>query len=1195
MCKISFSAAFVLLAFLWSALVRAAGLPGIEMPATEEERRRTKPGRDARGPSGRPRRGVLSAGLACAVAVGLLGPAGALQAQDAAGVPAGMVAPDQGRVARIAVAIEEDGIPADGQSPARLEVSVFDGNGGPAPDGTVVSFEASGGRFQLPDAGGDAPLRVRGDLDGRMPGFQVRTQGGRARAWLLAPNEPQAVRLRVSAGAVQAEGVIRFVPELREMIAVGLVEGVLTFDAGRPLRIEQASANDGFEDVIRRWSRRSGDGRRGAAARTAFFLKGKVRGDALLTMAFDSDKPADRALFRDLDPERWYPVYGDASVTGFDARSSSRLYLRLDKDRHYLLYGDFATGAGFSQATGQGGVASLRVRDLGQYNRALTGLRGHAEGERGVLNVFAANDDLRQVVEEFPGRGLSGPFTVSNASHAVIGTERVEVVVRDRNAPSRIVSVRPLMRFDDYTFEPFSGRILLTAPVPSVDADLNPVSLRITYEVSQGGESFWVYGADGQYRPGGPLEFGGSVVRDHNPLAPYRLESANATVRLGERTWLRGEVARTRSRAGGAGGTIYTLVPGPDGDAAVSGDAWRAELGHEGERLAALAWYGQSDAAFNNPASSWLGGRRQAGIDAEWVLADTSRDGGAAEAADAADAADATEGDGRRWTLYAQGSYIEDRIGDARRGQAQAGVRRQAGALRLEAGLSRVSERAGDAVGNGLVVPGNIAAPYGIGVVSPGLGGGFFGGTTTALTPGTGQTLYNTGSSWSTGYGSWVGNGLAGVPVEYTALRLAAAWQVSRNWQLGGDIEQDIIGSDFRRAGVGIGWQADERLRLYGRYERNTGLATVATRTQGVDPLTGEAVGGANRTSAFVFGAESEYMPGGTVFGEYRMYDAFSARQAQWASGVRNHWLLSETLGAQASVERLKSLAGDGQSTMAVAGAVQWRPSERWQTSARLEWRRSEPGAGARQQPAADPGLPVASWLGESFRSWLSTVTVARKLSRDWTAIARNYYLLNDYAGALRNSYENRLQGGLAWRDTDTNRFNALFRYEYWTRRDATMALWADAADQLAPSDGFDKHIVSLHTDWHPQRNWWLSNRLAAKRQTDRFGAERDRYTAWLAGGRLTYDISERWDVSGLLYRFWSPGHARQHAIGVEAGYLVTQNLWLSAGYNVLGFREPDMSGSDYTRRGLFVRLRFKFDETLFGGMDPAINPALPR
>ena len=157
----------------------------------------------------------------------------------------------------------------------------------------------------------------------------------RAVRWLastsVAPTSPGAV-------------ITSRLPELRDMLAVGIVEGIVSFDRKNPLSLSQARPDDGFEDRILSWSRTSGDGKRTSALRTAFFLKGKVKGDALLTMAYDSDKPDRDRLFRDLDPERWYPVYGDASITGFEARSNSRLYLRLDKDRHSLMYGDVVTG-----------------------------------------------------------------------------------------------------------------------------------------------------------------------------------------------------------------------------------------------------------------------------------------------------------------------------------------------------------------------------------------------------------------------------------------------------------------------------------------------------------------------------------------------------------------------------------------------------------------------------------------------------------------------------------------------------------------------------------------------------------------------------------------------------------------------------------------------------------------------------------
>jgi hypothetical protein len=60
----------------------------------------------------------------------------------------------------------------------------------------------------------------------------------------------------------------------------------------------------------------------------------------------------------------------------------------------------------------------------------------------------------------------------------------------------------------------------------------------------------------------------------------------------------------------------------------------------------------------------------------------------------------------------------------------------------------------------------------------------------------------------------------------------------------------------------------------------------------------------------------------------------------------------------------------------------------------------------------------------------------------------------------------------------------------------------------------------------------------------------------------------------------WSPqGNAKQYAYGAELGYIVQQNVWASVGYNFSGFTDRDLTGSDYTMEGLYVRLRMKFDE----------------
>src|SRR5204862_6131481 len=124
-----------------------------------------------------------------------------------------------------------------------------------------------------------------------------------------------------------------------------------------------AQSGDAFEREIQSTSQSFGKG--GAAARSSLYLKGKVLGSSLLTLAYDSDKPSDTALFRDIQPDQFYPVYGDSSVKGYDAQSTGKLYVMVQNGTNYVLYGDYST------------QSDNPARQLTQYPRALNGGKGH--------------------------------------------------------------------------------------------------------------------------------------------------------------------------------------------------------------------------------------------------------------------------------------------------------------------------------------------------------------------------------------------------------------------------------------------------------------------------------------------------------------------------------------------------------------------------------------------------------------------------------------------------------------------------------------------------------------------------------------------------------------------------------------------------------------------------------------------------
>ncbi len=1038
-------------------------------------------------------------------------------------------------VDRVSVEVDRDGVPADGQTPVHITVHLLGADDKPLAGKSFVTIEHSGGRIRLPGSRTDEFGPGASDADKVMPGIQVEVENGVAEFDLIAPHDPQDVLLRITAGGETAEGTIGFLPEMRDLLATGLIEGVLNFrNKSNASLISPVQHNDAFDRDIRRWEKQFNNGKANASARTAFFVKGRIKGEYLLTAAYDSDKDVRGRLLRDIQPEEFYPVYGDSSLRGFDARSAERLYVRVDNKRSYLLYGDFQTGDTLATSSGVGGSGPIPQRSLSTYNRTATGLGWHFESERVRSNVFAIEDSLRQVIEEFRSQG-SGPYALRN--NAVLeGSERVEMIVRDRNQPSRIVSVKSLARLVDYSFEPFSGRILLNQFLPSFDSDLNPVSLRITYELDQQTEKFWVVGADGQFKLTDKLEVGASAVEDQNPYAEFKMGSVNAGYRFGQNTMLVAEFARTQSEVNTNSLNQVTSQGLKDVTGQVEGDAWRVEFAHDGEKFDARLFGARTDPEFNNQASPLYGGRGEYNGRLSYAV-------------------------GPRLELYVEALRSEDRNPDGgKRDAGGAGVRIGATErLTLDFGLRSIRETIG------------ITSPWsstGYGSLSgltggfaTGSGGGALGYGQQALDPATGLMVINSGSNGDT----LTSDLPVGTKLESDSARVGIGYRFNDKFSGGAEYEQSISGEDRNRVAAGLDYQLFERSRVYGRYEKQTGL----TSAYGITTTDREA-------DALVFGIDSSYIRDTQAFSEYRLRDSISGRDVQAASGIRNNWDIAKGLRLSSSIERVNVVDGDTGDSTGLALALDYSANPLWRGAIRAEHRISEDVSGTVD-------------TNEAFKTSLLQFMVARKLSRDWTLLGRNYLLATNYE-ERGDVLQDRFQIGLAYRDTDRNRVNALMRYEYKLERDESglTLLNGEVVDGTSQDVRTRAHIISTHADWHPSRPWWLTGRIAGKWQRDQFAygdgsRVNSSFNAVLVSGRIVYDITENWDIGVLGSTFRGQYGANQYAYGVEVGRLLRQNLWLSAGYNHTGFAgDSDLNGYEYTQQGLFLRLRFKFDEDLF-------------
>lgn len=948
--------------------------------------------------------------------------------------PLRALAVQQGRnpfgAGRVQLEVPQAGIPADGQTLVKIVVRAMDGTGKPLAGRVPVTIESSLGRWL-----GD-------DIGATEQGRQVVLADGEGSYTLIAAAQPGRGEVRVTTPDGVATVPITFIPVVRPLMATGLLNARIDFRSLLKGGNALASDADGFEESLRDWTFENDSGKVRGGARGALLLKGAVFGDQLLTLSYDSERDRGATLFRDIRPDEFFPVYGDASIREFDAQSRRNFYARLDRGTSFTMFGDFQT------------TRADERRTLSAYDRTLNGAVQHFEGRKGTATLFASQGRIRQAVDELPGRGISGPYTLTRAQ-GLINSERVEIITRDRNQPSVILSRVAMTRFADYTIEPLTGRLLFRVPVPSADANLNPVSIRVTYETqSASGDNFWVYGGDGSLRVSDAFELGGTFAQDENPLLKSRLAGVNATAKLGVGSLLFGEFAQTDQ----------------DG---TTGSAFRIELRHQSEKFEGRVFAARSDSAFTNTSSTFYGGRTEFGGRFSTRLDDKTRLIG-----DALHTENNTARDGKRdGALIA----IEREFNKAWRG---------------EFGYRYAKES------------GNYS-PY------PG-----------ALTQ--------------------INRGL--VDNDVSALRGRLTWTLPEQTRssLFTEYEQDIR-DDSHRGAVGGEYIVSNNTRLYARHEWLTSTEGAYATNQGTNQ------------QYTVFGVDADYLRNTQMFSEYRGRDSFNGRDAEASIGLRNRWAVAPGLLVNTTFERVSPLAGAGLGTtangmtgdaLAVTGAVEWTRPSLWKSTARLEFRNAD--------------------SGDNF---LGSFGYARKLTRDWTLLGRTLWDVFETTGKETHGWS---QLGLAWRETDRNKWNALMRYENRLSHLGSSGV-TEPTENMA-------HILAALVNFQPQDRVTLSGRYAAKIARDDVGPLSTRTNSQLLMGRGLFDLNRRLDAGLISSVLFSDGFSsRQYGLGAELGLIVMKNLRIAGGYNIFGFTDKDLNTFGTTRKGLYLDLGFKFDESLFG------------
>ncbi len=292
--------------------------------------------------------------------------------------------------------------------------------------------------------------------------------------------------------------------------------------------------------------------------RTAFYLKGKIRGKYLLTAQMDTGEktlaevfqnlhrkdPGD--IFKKIDPARYYPVYGDQSTIIHDVASRGKLYVRLEWDKSKVLLGDYHV--------------HMEQTDLVQYNRSLYGLNvnlANPTGEKTPVDttqLFLAEPSSLHSSDTM--RATGGMLYYLKHADIVLGSEQIKVELRS-SISGAVLSTIPLEYGRDYDLDYAQGRIILkrdlaaviaahqiTASIPNegnipfVIADYEFEGEELTYRPNYGLQASGYFSQN--------LKWGSRYIQESTDQgANYRLYSLNTSLQLNQNMEVSAEWAKS--------------------------------------------------------------------------------------------------------------------------------------------------------------------------------------------------------------------------------------------------------------------------------------------------------------------------------------------------------------------------------------------------------------------------------------------------------------------------------------------------------------------------------------------------------------------------------------------------------------------------------------------------------------------------
>jgi len=420
-----------------------------------------------------------------------------------------------GPPANLKINKEKIDLPADGKSETTLHAEVQDGWGY-----TLEQIKTATVTVQN-------VFVLETDLDTLSSGSQLQVSGGMLEFTLKAGDEVGTSEIHVDIAGKVFRIPVHLTTPLPPLMIVGSVDASASI-----MHTSDSTMHHPRFTLADISNQESEINSTPVSGRLAFYAKGSILNKYRVTASYDSRRSRDNQLFRDLDPDQQYALYGDASSLKYDAQTESKFYGKIERNGSHIVVGDFNT--------------NLRNTEFTAYDRSFNGVQAQIEAGENRFTGFATFNNRKMQLDEIRGEGISGYYFLSG-SQITTYTDKIRIEVRDKYHPETVIKSEEKARFQDYNINYVDGTLMFKQPVPSVDASGNPVYIVAAYEYRSNNDKSIIGGLRYEGTWFDKLQLGTTLIMEEKKPSNYLLYGIDADFPLFSWLTFKGEYAESRA------------------------------------------------------------------------------------------------------------------------------------------------------------------------------------------------------------------------------------------------------------------------------------------------------------------------------------------------------------------------------------------------------------------------------------------------------------------------------------------------------------------------------------------------------------------------------------------------------------------------------------------------------------------------